>query len=263
MPSSICSAISLLALADSLYFCGNYYDAITEYRRYLFFDGRKAGYAWYRIGLSYRNMGEFERASDAFRKARMHALTVDERERYRVEEALVLMAQGRLEPAQVLLLQASAFCLDPSTRRRAWCLLGVSHICRFNWEEAERCLSNCLSPEDPRWGKIGALLEEGRALRQKSPGKAKLLSTFVPGLGQAYAGDLVAGLNALALNLLTSYLWVRPLIEGRYLDAGFWFTFLFLRYYRGNRFRAEMIVRERNLKLRRKLAEEMLEVLGR
>ncbi|RKY63046.1 MAG: hypothetical protein DRP99_04840 [Candidatus Latescibacterota bacterium] len=265
MLSSICSAISLLALADSLYSCGNYYEAITEYRRYLFFDpsGSGAGYAWYRIGLSYREMGEFGRALEAFKEARMYAATEDERERYRIEEALVLMAQGRWEPAQVSLLHVATFCRDPALRRRARCLLGVSYLYRFNWEEAERCLSSCLSPGDPRLERIRVLLGKGRTLELKSPKKAKLLSTFLPGLGQIYAGDWGAGLNALALNCLTSYLWGRSLLKGRYLDAAFWFTSLFLRYYRGNRFRAEKLAEERNLKVQRKLAEEILEILGR
>ncbi len=259
-------AEDLLSLADSLYAWGNHSEAITEYRRYLFFHPRteRAGYIWYRIGLAHKALGEWNRALRAFQRAEEHAQTDGERDWYRVERALIQMARGRWEPAQVVLLRVATFGRSPDVRRRAWFLLGVGYTYTFRWEEAERAFARYFSDRrDPRWEKVRALLKRGKRLKLKSPRKARLLSTFLPGLGQAYVGDWGAAINALALNGLASYLWGKPALKGRYADSAFWFLTLFWRYYTGNRFRAEKLAERRNLEIRQMLAEKVLDALPR
>ncbi|HID11439.1 MAG TPA: tetratricopeptide repeat protein [Candidatus Latescibacteria bacterium] len=257
-------AEGILSLADSLYACENYYEAITEYHRYLFFNPRTdlTGYAWWRIGLAHRALGEWDRALESFRRAEEHARTDKERDRYRVERALLLMAQDRWESAQVVLLRTAAFGGSPAVRKRAWFFLGVGYVNTFRWGEAEEAFRRCFDPEDPRWRQVRTLLERGRRLKFKSPHKARLLSTFLPGLGQAYVGDWEAALNALVLNGLTCYLWGKLAFERRYMNAAFWFLSLFWRYYRGNRFRVEKLVEARNFELQRALAVKVLDALA-
>ena len=65
-----------------------------------------------------------------------------------------------------------------------------------------------------------------------------LLSSIIPGLGQAYCGHWLEGLNALLLNSLNCYLTINNLINERYVTGTLVFFLLYQRYYSGNRHHA-------------------------
>ena len=95
-------------------------------------------------------------------------------------------------------------------------------------------------------------------LRYKSPKAAKWLSTFLPGFGQIYCGEWRDGINALAINSLTSYLLIDALLEQRFQDLIISHLTLFDRYYRGNRQNAEKAAILRNERLNKAFAKDVL-----
>jgi hypothetical protein len=109
---------------------------------------------------------------------------------------------------------------------------------------------------------IDALFLDALNRSQKSEKAARLLSTFLPGLGQTYAGDWKNGLNALLLNGVLGYITLDAAIERDYDDALLSFFFLFYRYYAGNRYRAVEAAQTFNDRENRRHVEKILQALA-
>ena len=86
-------------------------------------------------------------------------------------------------------------------------------------------------------------------------------SSFIPGLGQLYAGDLKNAVNSLALNSVLGYYVISFVQSHAYFDGFVLFTGGFLRYYLGNRLRAGLIADERNENAEKNLESRILDAL--
>ena len=149
-------------------------------------------------------------------------------------------------------------------RQRARFLRGVTYLYQFRWEQAQSVFQAYFAeiPNAEAATEINALFSEAINLSQKSEKVAGLLSTFLPGLGQAYAGDWKNGLNALLLNGVLGYITLDAAIERDYDDALLSFCFLFYRYYSGNRYRAVEAAQTFNDRENRRHVERILQALS-
>ena len=249
---------SPLSLGSHFFILGNYDAAVTEYKRFLFFhpDAPRAGETYRNIGIAYREQGYWQEAVAAMRAAVQHASNLEEKSKYQLELAVILIANqnsdlGRLELIKVMMR-------NPSTPlyRRALFLQAVAYIYQFRWEEAREMLRNYTTDE-----KLDTLLENAVNVPRKSTRLAKVLSAILPGAGQVYAGDWRNGLNALALNSVLGYLTVDAALDRHYVDAALWGGIVFSRYYRGNIFRAEEAVKQFNLRESLRASEALLQRL--
>jgi len=68
---------------------------------------------------------------------------------------------------------------------------------------------------------------------EKNVRKAQILSSFLPGLGEIYAGEPISGVFTLALNLVFGGLTVKSFVENRPLDGVLISLFLWSRFYQG------------------------------
>jgi hypothetical protein len=93
---------------------------------------------------------------------------------------------------------------------------------------------------------------------QKSGKTAILLSLFLPGLGQVYAGNVRQGAMDFSLNLGSAYLFYNALRQHKYVDAGLVFFFLLNRFYLGSLHNAHASVLEYNEKQHQKWLKIML-----
>ena len=149
-------------------------------------------------------------------------------------------------------------------RQRARFLRGVAYLYQFKWEQARLVFQTYFDeiPDAARAAaKIDALFSEAINLPQKSEKVARLLSTFLPGLGQTYAGDWKNGLNALLLNGVLGYITLDAAIERDYDDALLSFFFLSYRYYTGNRYRAAEAAQTFNDRESRRYVQKILQAL--
>ena len=89
----------------------------------------------------------------------------------------------------------------------------------------------------------------------QNPGKSEktavLLSLFLPGAGEAYAGNFLQGIRAFLMNLGSGYLLYNALSQQKYVDATLVFVFLLNRFYLGSIYNAQISVIEHNKKKRR------------
>ena len=232
-----------LELGDSLFGMRSYGEAITEYRRFLFFQpgDPRASDALYKIGLAYRSQGRWTEAIEAMQTAIQRTADAELKFERRIDLAVIIIASGDYSPALVELLKVSKAKPSDRLRQRAIFLQGVAHLYMFNWESARQAFKmyfDAIPGAQSKAKTIDALFHEAMHRPQKSVTVAKVLSTILPGAGQTYVGDWKNGLNALVLNVVVGSVSVNAVIDERYQDALFSGLFLSLRYYLGNRYRA-------------------------
>ena len=256
-----------LNLGDHLLALGDYDAAITEYKRFLFFnvDNPQAVEAQFKIGLAYRAQEWWVEAVEAMIAAVQLTTETELQAERRVELAVTLIASGAYDLALVELIKVDMQSRSAQLRQRARFLRGVAYLYQFKWEQA-RSVFQAYFDENPSAAmaaaEIDALFSEGINLPQKSKKVARILSTFLPGLGQTYAGDWKNGLNALLLNGALGYVTLDAAIERDYDDALLSFFFLFYRYYSGNRYRAAEAAQTFNDREKRQHVEKILQALA-
>jgi tetratricopeptide (TPR) repeat protein len=212
-----------LSLADYLFRSESYETAITEYKRYIYFNplGDRASYAYHRIGSAYRELQSLPKAADALRNAVYTAGNDSIRDERRVDLAVILIASGNHSGAELELVRVSHFGRYSNIKKRASFFLGISCIYGYKWQEALNAYRKYAGRENADTGskdEVDSLLNGAEGLKYKSPSLAKTLSTFVPGLGQVYAGDWKNGFNALAINGATGYWFIDGLHQASLAD---------------------------------------------
>ncbi|MYE88469.1 hypothetical protein F4X33_05690 [Candidatus Poribacteria bacterium] len=256
-----------LDLGDHLFALGDYDASITEYKRFLFFyaDHPQAGEVQFKIGLGYRAQEWWAEAVGAMIVAIQRTTETELQAERRTELAVTLIASGAYDLALVELIKVDMYSQSARLRQRARFLRGVSYLYQFKWEQA-RSVFEVYFDEIPSAARtaaeIDALFSEAINLPQKSERVARLLSTFLPGLGQTYVGDWKNGLNALLLNAVLGYITLNAAIERDYDDAFLSFFFLSYRYYAGNRYRAAEAAQTFNDRENRQHVDKILQTLA-
>ena len=256
----------VLKMADRLREFGSHSEAITEYKRFIFFNPESdhTGDALYGMGLAYRAMRNWQGAINAL-KASVSA-TEDPRVsgQRRVILATTLIATGNYSLARLELLKVSEFGKYPSLRLRSLYFEGIAALYGFEWDVAGKAFGKFYSDyAQGEWAgrtkEIELSLLEARE-SYKSAALAKFLSTILPGTGQMYAGDWRDGLNALTLNGLIIGLIANAVYRKDYLGAAL-ISSISVRYYKGNIYRAETDVRKHNESANRKNAAKILSLV--
>lgn len=249
---------SPLSIASHFVELGNYDAAITEYKRYLFFqpDHPRAAETYRNIGLAYRAQGLWMEAIAAMRTAVQHASDREKKSEYQLDLAVTLIATESYGLAQLELIKV--MMRGPSTPfyRRVLFLQAVAYIYQYRWKEAHEILRDYTRDKQ-----LAILVENAVNQPQKSTRVAKMLSAIIPGAGQVYAGSWRDGINALVLNSVIGFLVVDTVLDGHYLDAVSWGGAIFVRYYRGNIFHAGEAVKQFNLQKSRRTSEALLQRL--
>lgn len=238
----------LLVMADSLKAGGFFYDAITEYKRLLFFDKLAAGHSDVnsKIGFCYAYLGEYENSAWYFDKAMLSAENDSIKEHRMVDGAVTEMVFGDTDHAIMTFYQLLRESPYPDIRNRAGTNLFLAMVLEHDWPAAYDIFIGNISDTPFALDSISVLLENALNISYKSPKTAELMSMIIPGTGQIYAGGFWAGLNAMVINGATSYLTFNEIINERFITGTVSFLFLFQRYYSGNRFHAARIAAEHN-----------------
>lgn len=260
------SSDEALALADRLLEQESYDEAITEYKRFIFFNPKseRVDYALYKMGLAHRSERNWQAAINAFGDSisvTEDLRTIDER---RIILATTLIASGNYSLARLELLKVSEYSQHPSLRLRSLYFDGVASLYMFDWDSAEKAFGAFYAEDSDgrmaeRTREMEAILLKARQ-SYKSPGLGKFLSTILPGMGQIYAGNWRSGLNALVLNGITIGLFANSIYKKDFKDAAL-ISSISIRYYMGNRYNAEKGVGKYNESQDRQNAAKMLNLV--
>lgn len=231
-------------LAKKLYAEENYFDAVTEFKRLLFFY-EEDNYSYETnllIGLSYKEGSKFSEAIQHFAIAELNSKNMDEVFIARLEIVKINVLRRTTDRALTLLdsLQNDSRFgnrIDEIDYWRGW-----AYIFSDDWKQAASYFSK--SENGHQLSQICDSLDNDLY----DPTLAKTLS-IIPGAGQFYTGEYVSGLISIGWNVLWGYLTINAFMEERVFDGLMIGTLLWWRFYSGNIQNAEKFAIEKNLEM--------------
>jgi tetratricopeptide (TPR) repeat protein len=194
----------MFEFAQSLYVTGEYYRAIGEFQRFLFFQPEHllASEAQLTIGLAYFCGERWLQAFEVFRQ--VTRATPDASLR---AEAALWMAETRArggDQVEAIRLYQGLTRQYPGSAiaQRATYLTGWGYMWQRQWTEAREAFTQVdeKSSYHASRERLAAALDPLPELPQRSPAVARLLSTMLPGAGQIYTGHTLDGLIGIGLH---------------------------------------------------------------
>jgi hypothetical protein len=230
--------------AHSLFQSENYFDAVTEFKRLLFFDeGKEYSYsANMLIGQSYKMGGKFSDAIYFFALAGRSSISIEQRFNSKIEVIKCNILRRTTQLAHSLLNELEKEPLFHSRKKNINYWRGWAFAFSGEWRSAAASFAESENKELEKF----ALNAEGKML---SVSKAKIFSIIIPGAGQIYSGNYLNGFISFGWNLLSGYLAINAFIEDRIFDGLAITNFLWLRFYLGNIQNAEKFAEEKNAQL--------------
>lgn len=223
-PNFYTNSAKILSFAENLEAEGDWYRAITEYKRYVHLEGEPQDDIHYRISRLYTKLKRFGNALDAL-------LVIENKEngRYCYSVGQVYFLAG-----------------DYTNAKAYWrsdTLLGWIHLREGNYQQASQLLNITHYPT------------------RKKPWLGGALSALIPGSGRVYAGRAADGISAFALTLgtgLSSYYCFK---QERYAPA-YLFALLCAGFYLGDIYGSVISVRQYNEIQEEKYVSEIEITLG-
>ena len=242
------SAEKQFNFARELFTTENYFDAITELKRLLFFDNTN-GYKYTAnrlIGGSYKQGAKFSDAIRYFTLAEINARNEEELYNSRIDIIRVNILRRTTNRALKLLdsLQADNRFKDKIDDINYW--RGWAYIFADDWKSAASSFYKIDSTHELK--NLADKIDD----ELYSVSFAKTISYIIPGAGQIYTGEYISGLLSLGWNVLWGYLTIEAFVDERIFDGIVIANFLWLRFYRGNLQNAEKFAIEKNLKISNK-----------
>lgn len=198
------AADPILGFADALFNDGDYYRAITEYKRFLFLHptDARAGRVQLQIGRAYLHAQQWEDARKTFEAIAQQHADPD----IRAEAAYLIgdtsFRQGRYTQAIADLRPVAERYRQTAVGERARYLLGWSYLRARQWPEATQTFEaiDTASRLFPSSRALADAARDAENLPRKSPALAGLMSALIPGTGHFYTGRFRDGAIALLLN---------------------------------------------------------------
>lgn len=234
--------------AEKLFAEEQYFDAITEYKRYLFFDTSKTQNfeVFERIAECYKAGAHFDDAIKYYRLAEKE--TSDDELSFITKINIVRVNILRRTTAQALTLldeiendERFRYKKDEINYWRGWAFIFTD-----DWKNAALNF-NKINPYHEL-----KLIAERTNRTKVSVTFAKVISYILPGSGLIYTGNFLQGLLALSWNVAGGYLTINSFAEKRVFDGIVTGELLFLRFYRGSIQAAEEEAVQKNINISNK-----------
>jgi tetratricopeptide (TPR) repeat protein len=229
--------------ADNLFKGKQYFDAITEYKRLIFFNSDKSFQfeANFKIGECYKAGAKFDEAIKYFSFAFLGSENDNELFKSKIQIIRTNILRRTTDQAIKLcdeLEQNEKFKtkIDSINYWRGWAYMFLD-----DWENAAKSFGK-INP-----GHELKLLAERTDKEKVSVTFAKVISYILPGAGAIYSGRILSGLMSLGWNILAGYWTINSFIEERAFDGIVVGELVWLRFYRGAIQNAEDFAVEKNI----------------
>lgn len=256
---------------------GDYYRAITEFKRYIFFgasSGKKEE-AEYNIGACYLKGGEFRNARNSFQRIRMTSRhSRSDAAILGIADSVFLEQAVGLKPIRAYYDREDTYfspehyldylneAVTPD-RDSAFLKLSIINTLNFQKEKALYFLDRASSAGRAE-GNTGLIqlkqkISKMDLIPERSETAAVLLSIIIPGAGQVYAGDVQEGLLALGVNSV--FIYATYCVYTRYSKLlGIFLGFNEIKFYMGNISNAMEAVYRFNMNRRYEFRQEILKI---
>lgn len=261
LPASAQDTGSIIALADALSSAGRYDHAIKEYKRALFFDPANQGaYVSSKLADAFFALQEYNMAAEYYDLAwRMQPVDSLKYE-FQFRKILCQILQDDYQFALVELFGMPDSIYGRQERQKDF-YMGICFYRMGEYESAARAFDDAIqdAPVVLR-DSMHTLLYGKNKFNRPSPSTAYILSFFLPGAGQFYAGDLRNGINSLVLNGAIAWLGIVTIRNYSMLDAFFTVLPWLQRYYQGGFIRAREIAVHRRENNRNELLQNIFDL---
>jgi hypothetical protein len=219
-----------------------YYLAITEFKRLLYFDSLKQ-YSFPAnkfIGLCYKHGGKLNDAVKYLSLAELETSNIDSLFEIKIEIVKTNLLRRTIYRVFDLLKVMSNDERFGHKKNDIVYWTGWAFIFNDEWEKASDEFAKLDSNHD--------LMKLCKNVSDEhySKTKAKILSYILPGAGQFYTGNYFSGLLSLGWVALWTYTSVQAFLDNRIFDGFMVADFLALRFYNGNLQNAEKFAEEHN-----------------
>lgn len=247
------------AFANELKAQEQYEQALGAYNRVLFFgNGTYQEQVFQQMGACYYSLKDYENAAIYFDLAYFSEKNDSIRFELTFLKASSLLLNKNYAYAQIELFNLpDSLPLYFDQKRNFY--HGITCFGLGKYREAETyflgVLPDTSTQEEAR---IRQIFQNVAKAERISPKKARILSSFVPGLGQMYAGDVRNGLNSFFLTSALAVLAIHMSTNYSILDAIMSVLPWYHRYHMGGYLKAEAIAQQ---KKDRKLSEHYRQIL--
>lgn len=233
----------LIQLADSLYSNNNFFEAATEYERFLynFPSDSNREYAYFKLGLTYLKNNESEKGENVIRKV------IELSNSYSRKAQLVLaknfMQNSKFTQARLEIQELIIFTGDTIETKELNRILGWINLEKNELKKAKYQFSIAHDSEMVKQTRSFDLIP------RKNPFIAILLSSIIPGTGEIYCGHYWTGIASFMINAASVIGIVLSIKNENYVDAALILSIFFNRFYLGSRHNAYDFATEFNEKL--------------
>lgn len=237
--------------ADSLFMIEHYYDAITEYKRLLYFDklNNFNFTANMKIAESYKAGAKYSEAIKYFLLAKNNC---DNKSDIINAELMIIRVNILRRTIPEALkglnqLQSKYGSEIDSAIINYW--RGWAYIMRDDWNLAS--IEFAKIKHDHKLKNISDRVES----EKYSVALAKISSLIIPGAGQFYTGNYLSGILSFGWNVLWGYLTINAFITERAVEGILIGGLLWARFYKGNFQNAEKFAIKKNIRISNKAYE--------
>jgi tetratricopeptide (TPR) repeat protein len=233
------------AFAQQAYTQQNDALAIETYERVLFFEAEDSlrPMVYYHLAQCYFNTKNYAKAANYYDLVYHLAQTDSQKTAITLKKIPCLLAQKQHTAALTELYSLAEQNNDPTTRQTIDFYYGVTFFAMNEFEKSQQYFINAVTDTAAKIAIAQAFIQN-KTIDKLKPQTAQWLSTFVPGLGQFYAGDAKNGLNSMVLTGIMGVWAISVARSGTYLDAVFTVLPWFQRYYNGGRERSKIIAEQ-------------------
>ncbi len=239
--------------ARSLYVKGDYYRAITEYKRSSFHgrEVRTKRWASYRIGECYRKSGRSLSGLSYSADAAWFGVKDD-----LTDSCVISLAKSYIELGQYRSARGILDSLENEGDTQRALLTGWTYLLESDYQNARAVFLSAGADS------LAQLSLQGENIHDKSPLVAGVLSAVIPGSGQLYAGAYKHGVVTLILHGVIAYFAYEGIRDGRHFETAAAVYTGVSRFYLSNILSASRLVREGNEKKRIELARRARRLHG-
>ena len=191
-----------------------------------------------------KQLGEYGQALDNLRRASLRNLPDELEYLFHHERTLLHYLKGNWSDARNSLQQLNHFIDDPDRQLLSGYIDILSLIELQKWDKAQEATGKYFDQLEVPASVDSVFYRAPPSL--KNPDRAELLSTFIPGAGQIYAGSFGGGLGSAGLQVSSLAWGVYNVIHGYYFTALFTGGGLFQAFYFGGMEQAKSLAQNKN-----------------
>lgn len=251
------------AFANELIESEQYERALLTFHRVLFFgEGSYQEEIFNHMGTCYYELEDYENAARYYDLAYFAEKNDSIKIELTFKKTSSLLLNKDYGYAQIELFNLPDN-LNPYFSQKRNFYEGITYFGLGNFTESEKKFLQALSSGNAEEKEeIKQIFKNLEKVEKISPKKARILSMFIPGLGQVYAGDWQNGLNSFLLNAGFAVLAVQTAFQYSIWDVAISILPWYQRYHMGGYMGAERIAYEKIEREKGLIYSEILEVIS-